>query len=190
MTTLTVFGVDPGSTNGWAYYQAEVRMTDVVVKEPLTIESGMHISTNEELLAVAKAQGVDIEYEVEWYNETWQVGQVSTFQELALLVETNHTQLMTLVVERYIQRAGKFGDKNNAALKTIGALEALADYRKIDLVMQMPSQAKGFVHDANIKKLGLWFPGKRHGMDALRHVLFYLIHGPYKRTELLKAWKF
>lgn len=62
---------------------------------------------------------------------------------------------------------------------------------------QTASKAKGFVKDTNLQKLGLWSSGFPHAMDAMRHLLYYMINdnagfnnmkkGTY---ELLKqGWK-
>ena len=47
---------------------------------------------------------------------------------------------------------------------------------------QSASQAKGFIPDKGpmkdeaIKRLGWYFPGKKHGMDAVRHLIYYLVN--------------
>lgn len=43
-----------------------------------------------------------------------------------------------------------------------------------------------FVTDAKIKKLGLWVPGKVHAMDAMRHLLWYMIFR-LNNQEILRA---
>src|ERR1041385_2135596 len=40
----------------------------------------------------------------------------------------------------------------------------------------LPTQAKAFWTDEKIKKVGLWQPGQKHAMDALRVLLTYLGH--------------
>ena len=162
MTTFTAFAIDPGKTNGWAYYRAEKI-------DPKKFEEDSPL---------------------EWYNPSWKVGQVTDVQDLELLVETNHTAETHLIVERYLDRPAKLGHKDNDALKVIGAIESLAKHREIPVTLQTSAQAKGFVKDANIRKLGLWTPGNRHAMDAMRHLLFWLIHGPYRRVEFLDGWRF
>lgn len=49
---------------------------------------------------------------------------------------------------------------------------------------QTASKAKGFVKDAHIKRLGLWSSGDKHAMDAMRHLIFYIVNGPDKGNAL------
>lgn len=41
---------------------------------------------------------------------------------------------------------------------------------------QTPSQAKALISNEWIKALDLWKPGQRHAMDAMRHLLWYLVN--------------
>jgi hypothetical protein len=74
-----------------------------------------------------------------------------------------------------------------------GIVKLAHDVLGYPLWIQTASQAKSFVKDDNIKNLGLWQPGQKHAMDALRHLLYRLtlkddIAGI--RLELLrKGWK-
>lgn len=57
----------------------------------------------------------------------------------------------------------------------IGVVKLYGSAYDVPVKMQMASQAKGFWGEDNrIRKLGLWQPGQRHAMDALRHMLYYL----------------
>ena|SRR6266571_3635992 len=51
--------------------------------------------------------------------------------------------------------------------------EDQANRRKIELVMQSASQAKGFWDMDKLRRVGLWKTSQRHAMDALRHVLYH-----------------
>jgi hypothetical protein len=62
--------------------------------------------------------------------------------------------------------------------------------RDVEMVLQTPAQAKGFVKDANLKKLGVWFPGQRHAMDAMRHLTFWMVNKEGRKDLLTKGWKF
>lgn len=53
--------------------------------------------------------------------------------------------------------------------------KSLPNSFQLDLRMQTAAQAKTFVTDDKIKKLGLWAPGQKHAMDAMRHLLFTLL---------------
>lgn len=46
---------------------------------------------------------------------------------------------------------------------------------EVHLFMQSAAQAKGFFDDDKVKKLGLWIPRRKHGMDAVRHYLYHRV---------------
>ena len=60
-------------------------------------------------------------------------------------------------------------------VEVIGVIKLFAEQRGIPLYGQSPSQAKGFMDDDKLKGMGLWKPGQKHGMDALRHLMYYLV---------------
>ena len=79
----------------------------------------------------------------------------------------------------------------------IGVVNLFAQDRSATLrrpvAYQNASEAKGFVRDSHIKKLGLWSSGNPHAMDATRHLLYWLTN-KYEdtdfRLELLRlGWK-
>ena len=47
----------------------------------------------------------------------------------------------------------------------------------VELVLQKAATGKAFYTDQKIKDLDLWVPGQPHGMDALRHMLYWLTFG-------------
>jgi hypothetical protein len=65
------------------------------------------------------------------------------------------------------------------APKVIGIVDFYADNNVLDPQLyrrQKAALVKGdnaFWTDDKIKRVGLWQPGKRHAMDALRHLLYY-----------------
>lgn len=67
----------------------------------------------------------------------------------------------------------------------------------VDYVAQTASMgkitARSFVKRANLVKLGLWdvVDGEMHAMDALGHLLYYMIHNdhPQKMNLLRQGWK-
>ena len=170
MSTFTALGLDPGGKTGWAAYQA-------------THMYGL--------------EGQD-----EWYDEKWTCGQLEEEDHsghLEHILGQFHTEEYHIICEAFTDRPGKFGAKKSEAPKYIDVVkffvrdrnQTLPDDRTIYLHMQEAGQAKPFVKDASIKKLGLWFPGKKHAMDAYRHLLFWLVNGPFDRADILmKGWKF
>lgn len=73
----------------------------------------------------------------------------------------------------------------------IGVTKLFAEERGVPYFEQTASKAKGFVKDSNLQKLGLWSSGFQHAMDAMRHLLYYMINNtPVGTIDLLKqGWK-
>jgi hypothetical protein len=62
--------------------------------------------------------------------------------------------------------------------------------RPVELVMQSPSQAKGFWTNDKLKACSLWKgTGLKHAMDATRHVLYYLMQTKQLPPEYLATLK-
>lgn len=70
----------------------------------------------------------------------------------------------------------------------IGVAKLFCSINVAQYVEQQPSQAKGFWKDDKIKALGLWEPGQKHAMDALRHLLYFRVF-KLGHKELLEALK-
>ena len=60
-------------------------------------------------------------------------------------------------------------------VEVIGVIKLFAQKNEVPIFVQSASQAKGFITNDKIKKLNLWEPGRVHGMDALRHLLYHEI---------------
>ena len=60
-------------------------------------------------------------------------------------------------------------------VEVIGVIKLYCQMYNVPLYVQSASQAKNFITDDKIKKMGLWVKGQVHGMDALRHLLYHLI---------------
>jgi hypothetical protein len=61
-------------------------------------------------------------------------------------------------------------------LRWIGAIEVLAYKWGIDISNCMAQHAKKFWTDEKLKHFGLYPTGLKHGKDALRHLLYYLLY--------------
>lgn len=60
------------------------------------------------------------------------------------------------------------------SVQVIGVTRLYAELHDIEIPFTpIPSEAKAFWDDDKIKKLGMWRPGKKHAMDALRVFLTY-----------------
>lgn len=72
----------------------------------------------------------------------------------------------------------------------IGVITLWSELNPARLYKQSAAQAKGFIKDSGpnanlpIKRLGWYAPGKKHAMDAVRHLTYFLINGPHHDQEL------
>lgn len=60
-------------------------------------------------------------------------------------------------------------------IRWIGAIEVLAYLERVPLTFCMAQHAKAWWTDEKLKHFGLWPTGLRHGRDALRHLLYYIL---------------
>lgn len=162
MTTLEpnfrVIAFDPGGTTGWGAYSCLV----VPGMEQATI----------------------------YLSQGWTCGHITGpnhHQELENFLGSQRVTMTTIVCERFDDRATGH-HVNPIALEYIGVIKKWCDENDVALRMQMPSQAKSFVKDVNLKRLGIWQGKKwKHAMDAYRHLLWYQIHGDLgRRNDLLQ----
>jgi hypothetical protein len=162
---LTVLALDPGGTTGWAYFRAETLYNPEQERR-------------------------------EYINSKWLVGQLESpehHDELNNFLGQCHTTDYRIICERFEYRNQSRAGLDLSSREYIGVTKRFCQARQVPLMMQTAAQAKGFVKDAHIKKLGLWSPGKKHAMDALRHLLFYLTNSyedrDFRLSLLEKGWK-
>jgi hypothetical protein len=178
VTTFTALALDPGGSTGWAMFRAQ------------------HL--------VVQFEGMERPIE-EWNNQKFDSGQLVRPDhegELETLLGEMHTTEFVIICESFVPRPAKFGADNKSSLKYISVVENfvkernrdLPEHLQVQLTFQQAAQAKPFVKDRTIKRLGLWISGWKHAMDANRHLLFWMVKGPYKatlgRSLLEKGWKF
>ena len=61
-------------------------------------------------------------------------------------------------------------------LRWIGAIQVAAHVKATNLSFCMAQHAKGFWTDEKLKHFNLYPKGLRHGKDALRHLLYYMLY--------------
>jgi hypothetical protein len=102
--------------------------------------------------------------------ETLQIGPDPHHAELWELLTSHDPGIV--VCESFLNQ------QNNAALlvslEYIGVIKLYCRLTGKHLVLQNPSQAKQFWVDEKLEWLGLYRPGQKHGMDALRHMLQFI----------------
>ena len=92
-----------------------------------------------------------------------------------------------IVYENYKVYSWKTENHAWAGLHTpqlIGCIETLARLYDIPTYTQMAQQAKHFCTDTKLKEWGLYNPGMRHAMDAVRHACYYLLFNHPEPTPI------
>lgn len=122
---------------------------------------------------------IDDEYNVEGRPE-WKTGQIGPHQ--------HHGELWTMLwdlndkPDEFFLITESFEYRNRAraglvldSVEYIGVMKLFCAITREDLYKQTAAMGKGFVKDENIKKLGLWSPGNKHAMDAMRHLIYFIV---------------
>lgn len=130
----------------------------------------------------------------------WKCGQFEAKNhhlQLDAFLRQHLTDVFEIVCEsfeyRNMSRPGLVLD----SVEYIGVMKLFCQENYVHYTMQTASMGKvrdkptAFVKPSNIKKLGLWSPGQGHAMDAIGHILYYMINNiGLDKEELLKAgWK-
>lgn len=181
--TYRVLSFDPGGTTGWASYTAEV----------------MHPCTDRHFADQPMP---------EYYDQAYTCGQLGPgdhHDTLWAFLELQAVSNLVIVCESFEFR-NTIADKNRGNLELvskeyIGVIKlfiqqrgkALPNHYKWKLVFQTASVGKPrdkpgnrtLVTDNDIKTLGLWYPKRRHAMDATGHLLYYMITQD-KRQDILR----
>jgi len=107
-----------------------------------------------------------------------QMGPGDHHLQLQQFVEQQHSgKDFQVVCESFEYRQNQ--DRTTVSLVSveyIGVLKLIEQDRSYTfnkVVWQTAAKGKAFWTDDKIKKLGLWWPGHKHAMDALRHLLYY-----------------
>lgn len=169
MINFRIIALDPGGTTGWATYSAKRTV---------------------------------VNSRCEFSEEKWAYGQLGPsphYDALDALLGNQHVVYYTLVVESFSQ----YRDLNPVdliPLEYIGVIKRFAQERKLIINFQSSSQGKigrnGFVRASNLQALDLWYPSKPHAMDAVGHLLYFMVNSKdrgvtlAKRNDILKkGWK-
>jgi hypothetical protein len=171
MGTFTAVALDPGGTTGWATYRAQ------------------HME-----LLLEGSGGLPRE---EWHEEEWNCGYLDRenhHMELRDLLGMMHTSEYYVITESFeFRNTGRHRDKVELISREyIGVAELFTQDRRVPFIKQTAAKGKitksSFVRKANLQALGLWQPGREwvHSMDAYGHLLFWLIHGQFRRVDLLR----
>jgi hypothetical protein len=153
-----IIALDPGDTTGMAWQYANQDVSSYATHEVphCSYEVGLRTLLDALSTIVGAAPPVD------------------TTSTMARMVPAG----VTVIYETFDFRHDEsFRDKiDYTPAEVIGALRCWAlDRYNITLVKQNAATGKGFWTDEKVRKLGLWVPGRRHAMDAMRHLLRYQV---------------
>lgn len=153
-----IVALDPGGTTGWAMWE----------EGPLTLQSH---STSDRF-------------------NCGQIGPDEHHKQLWDFLGTMQTHDFTIVCESFEFRQGKQRHNINLMSKEYIGVAKLFAAERMDtpVVFQTAALGKGFVSDAKLKAMGLYHPGHKHAMDAIRHLVYYMVIKEHRR-DLIESWK-
>jgi hypothetical protein len=126
------------------------------------------------------------------YGGTWTWGHLGPddhHEDLFALLCLNYTKDMIVVCESFEFRQNRQRDNINLMSREyIGVAKLFGQREDTPVVFQSAAQGKGFVSDEKLKVMGLYIPGKKHAMDAMRHLVFYMVN-KQRRHDLIESWK-
>lgn len=114
---------------------------------------------------------------------------IGTFDFGQIGPHEHHLELYTLLTypngyeDEFVTESFEYRNANRPGLvlvskEYIGITKLVAGQRNRPFTEQTASKAKGFVRDSHLKRLDLWSSENRHAMDAMRHLIFYLVNNP------------
>lgn len=96
----------------------------------------------------------------------------------------HHTEIEDVIKDATIVVCEGFEYRNNSrsglvlvSKEYIGVVKAYCTNHNIRYEEQTAAQAKGFISDKALKRLGLYSSNAKHANDATRHLLYYIING-------------
>lgn len=118
-----------------------------------------------------------------------QFGPDEHHKRLFSFLEDQHIHQTVVVCESFEFRQNRQRDNINLMSREyIGVTKLFGQERNVPVVFQTAGAAKAFVTDQKIKAMGLWAPGYKHAMDAMRHLITYMVQ-KQERYDLIKCWK-
>lgn len=116
-----------------------------------------------------------------------QVGQIKTWpleEGVGNLTTYFNAHPPTIVVHESYQVYAWKKDEHTFSdvptIQVIGAIKALLIQRTVPYVAQTAQIAKAFTTDDKLRSWDMWYEGLRHGRDAIRHGVYFLMFGPPK----------
>lgn len=74
-------------------------------------------------------------------------------------------------------------------IEVIGVMKHVARRARVRIEGQSPASAKTFLNNGQLRKIGLWVPGKDHARDGIRHLALGIVAHTtgQAREELLQS---
>jgi hypothetical protein len=93
-----------------------------------------------------------------------------------------------VIAENFIINARTVGNSQAPwSLMALGCVTWLCDRYSLDLVLQLPSNAKNVAPNEKLKRLGTWHKGGAgHANDAIRHAVLYAISTGFRSPALVR----
>lgn len=176
---MRILALDPGGTTGWAY-------VDII---PF-VQNYIEVNGVEEIKSKLPVLE-DLKFHYGQFNEK------NHHDDLYRLLHKLYEPHYTVVSESFEYRNASRPGLELISVEYIGVAKLFCERQKVPLILQTASMGKvrdkdtAFIKPSNLKKLGLWSSGQGHAMDALGHLLYYMIHNAhlYRNELLTKGWK-
>jgi hypothetical protein len=133
--------------------------------------------------------------DVNGQGEEWAIWQLGPEEHHAALWRYLSNSFMpfsgnqVIVCESFEFRQNRQRDNINLMSREyIGVVKLFSETHGIPVVFQTAGAGKGFVSDEKLKIMDMWVPGKKHAMDARRHLIYYMVN-KQKRLDLIQSWK-
>lgn len=157
-----ILALDPGGTTGWALYQ-DMTVEGDQYDCPPAIMSG----------------------------DFYTIGQIGPEEHHGRLWHLFQHQQPTMIVCESFEFRQFDGHRTGIRLDSkeyIGLVKLWRELEGTPVVFQTASLGKTFCTDDKIKALNLWTPGHKHAMDAMRHLLTYMVQRE-RRYDIARNWK-
>lgn len=146
-----VLALDPGETTGVAEYDGDVT------------------------IRVYQKETKDIGQSFDWLHTLLDISEIQDFQPLPRFGPFKHLRYEDYRV--YEWKAQDHAWSPVHTIRWIGAIQVASHVTRVPSSCVMASAAKGWWTDAKLDMFGLNPKGLKHGRDALRHLLYYLLFG-------------
>lgn len=176
----SIFTVDPGETNGWAWAVVgrkeieSVGITEALVAAMRKEGSGL---SRFQWGQMAVQEPDDPKSETECATQLW--NRLEALSEMGSSLSRGAVPHVTdLVIEDFILRARTMDRSLLSPVRMTSKLEQMAHCSPLWMryTMHSSSDSKSVITDDRLKRWNLWVPGQKHARDAIRLLVLRLRH--------------